>query len=156
MQATQSLRAVCEVLFEEASRPLLHALRKARSQNIRLSHCSLSFGDDAPLRSDRCFTSNATDSTGGAQAILQTHLLTARNANAASASHLEVLLLPPESVHTGIIGLVSSMQDSLCMDAAHCSGLPFTVMPMQPCRQATRKNPFVQHVQERLCTLLRE
>ena len=63
-QASQSLQAVCEVLFEEASRPLLHALRKARSKNIRFSHCALSFGNEAPLRSERCFTSNQTDSTG--------------------------------------------------------------------------------------------
>ena len=63
-QASQSLKAGCEVLFEEASRPLLHALRKAQSKNIRFSHCALSFGDEAPLRSERCFTSNATDSAG--------------------------------------------------------------------------------------------
>ena len=63
-QGSENLKAVCEVLFEEASRPLLHALRKARSKNIKFSHCALSFGDQAPLRSERCFTSNQTDSTG--------------------------------------------------------------------------------------------
>lgn len=63
-QDLQSFQAICEVLFEEASRPLLHALRTARSKNIKFSHCALSFGTDAPLRSESCFTSNQTDSSG--------------------------------------------------------------------------------------------
>lgn len=44
--------------------PILHAMRKAHSKNIRFSHCALSFGDEPPLRSERCFTSNGTDSAG--------------------------------------------------------------------------------------------
>jgi len=63
-QDLQSFQAICEVLFEEASRPLLHALRTARSKNIKFSHCALSFSTDAPLRSESCFTSNQTDSSG--------------------------------------------------------------------------------------------
>ena len=63
-QDLQSFQAICEVLFEEASRPLLHALRRARSKNIKFSHCALSFGNEAPLRSETCFTSNQTDSSG--------------------------------------------------------------------------------------------
>ncbi len=63
-QGSENLQAVCEVLLEEASWPLLHALRKACSKNIKFSHCALSFGDQAPLRSEQCFTSNQTDSAG--------------------------------------------------------------------------------------------
>ena len=63
-QDSQSLQAVCDVLFEARSAPLLRALRQARSRNVSFSHCALSLGDDAPLKSQTCFTSNATDSTG--------------------------------------------------------------------------------------------
>ena len=63
-QDSQSLQAVCDVLFEAQSAPLLRALRRARSRNMSFSHCALSLGDDAPLKSQTCFASNATDSTG--------------------------------------------------------------------------------------------
>ena len=63
-QDSQSLQAVCDVLFEARSAPLLHALRRARSRDVGFSHCALSLGEDAPLKSQSCFTSNATDSTG--------------------------------------------------------------------------------------------
>ena len=63
-QDSQSLQAVCDVLFEARSAPLLRALRRARSRNVSFSHCALSLGEDAPLKSQTCFTSNATDSAG--------------------------------------------------------------------------------------------
>ena len=63
-QDSQSLQAVCDVLFEARSAPLLRALRRARSRNVSFSHCALSLDEDTPLKSHTCFTSNATDSAG--------------------------------------------------------------------------------------------
>ncbi|CAL8470261.1 g9803 [Coccomyxa elongata] len=69
-QESSIARVICNIIFAADSRPLLDWLRNARSKNIKFSHCSLSFGDEPPLKSSQCFTPNETLSEGVPRVVL--------------------------------------------------------------------------------------
>ncbi|KAK9902250.1 hypothetical protein WJX75_009431 [Coccomyxa subellipsoidea] len=63
-------RGVCNVIFGADTQPLLKWILQARSKNIKFSHCSLSFGNEPPLKSTLCFTPNETLSEGEPRVVL--------------------------------------------------------------------------------------
>lgn len=69
-QESSIARGICNIVFAADSRPLLDWLRNAGSKHIKFSHCSLSFGDEPPLKSTQCFTPNETLSEGAPQVVL--------------------------------------------------------------------------------------